>query len=36
VQIDWEEAQLFERLKKIIDACVKLECAGCHKLIPVV
>ena len=26
--------QLFDRLKKIVDATVKLECYGCHKLIP--
>lgn len=36
VSIDFEELQLFDRLKKIIDCTVKVECVGCHKLIPTV
>jgi len=33
-QIAIEDFQLFNRLKKMIDATIKMECAGCHKLIP--
>jgi hypothetical protein len=36
VEISTEDFQLFGRLKKIIDACVKMQCSGCHKLIPTV
>ena len=28
--------QLFNRLKKMIDSTVKMECSGCHKLIPTI
>lgn len=28
--------QLFNRLKKMIDACVKMECLGCHQLVPTI
>jgi hypothetical protein len=31
-----EDYKLFTRLKKIIDATVKMECAGCHKLVPTI
>jgi predicted aldo/keto reductase-like oxidoreductase len=33
-QIDPEDMQLFNRLKKMIDSAIKMECSGCHKLIP--
>ena len=33
-QIDLEDMQLFNRLKKMIDSAIKMECSGCHKLIP--
>ena len=31
--ISHEDLQLFQRLKKMIDATTRLECAGCQKLI---
>ena len=31
-----EDIQLFNRLKRMIDATVKMECLGCHKLIPTI
>ena len=34
--ISSEDLQLFNRLKKMIDATVRLECAGCQKLIPTI
>ena len=34
IHISEDDMQLFNRLKKIIDAAVKMECAGCHKLVP--
>ena len=36
IEITQEDSQLFARLKKMIDACVKMECVGCHKLIPTI
>lgn len=36
LEITFEDNQLFARLKKMVDACVKMECLGCHKLIPTV
>jgi phenylalanine-4-hydroxylase len=32
--LDSVDLQLFERLKKIVDASVKMECESCHKLVP--
>lgn len=36
VEIGHQDFQLFTRLKKMIDACVKMECLGCHQLVPTV
>lgn len=36
IEISQQDFQLFTRLKKMIDACVKMECMGCHQLIPTV
>lgn len=36
VIIDFNQYQLLERLKVMIDKAVKLECDTCHKLIPTV
>lgn len=36
ISIHYEEMQLFNRLKKMIDSTVKMECSGCHKLIPTI
>lgn len=36
VTIEFEELQLFERLKKLVDCSVKMQCIGCHKLVPTV
>ena len=36
IEIPYQDYLLFNRLKKMIDACVKMECLGCHQLVPTI